>query len=102
MSRGEPEAMAYWGEIYAKEKRGVLASKCVVCSSLLFSSSHLPCSPVQTGLKLRPSPEELQAIGPKFTKRWNEYYANAPDKSILFMGAVSMYAISLLAILVEC
>ncbi|EIM80090.1 alcohol oxidase-like protein [Stereum hirsutum FP-91666 SS1] len=69
MSRGEPEAMEYWSEIYNKEKRGILSS-----------------NPVDAGIKMRASPEELKAIGPEFTKRWDSYYAEAPDKSMLYMG----------------
>lgn len=45
---------------------------------------------MDAGIKMRASPEELKAIGPEFTKRWDSYYANAPDKSMLYMGAVSM------------
>ena len=42
-------------------------------------------------MKLRPDAEELKAIGPEFTKRWEEYFANAPDKPIMYIGTLAVY-----------
>lgn len=41
-------------------------------------------------MKLRPDEEELKAIGPEFTKRWQEYYADSPDKPIMYMGTLAV------------
>lgn len=43
-------------------------------------------------MKLRPDAEELKAIGPEFTKRWEEYFADAPDKPIMYIGTLAVYA----------
>ncbi|CCM05912.1 uncharacterized protein FIBRA_08150 [Fibroporia radiculosa] len=45
--------------------------------------------------KLRPSSTELEIIGPEFSQRWKEYFVNAPDKPVMFLGSVSMYMGSL-------
>ncbi|PCH43085.1 GMC oxidoreductase [Wolfiporia cocos MD-104 SS10] len=41
---------------------------------------------IDAGIKLRPSPNELKDIGPDFKERWSQYFAAAPDKSILWFG----------------
>lgn len=43
-------------------------------------------SGIDAGVKLRPSDEELKDIGPGFQQRWKAYFANAPDKPILWTG----------------
>lgn len=43
-------------------------------------------------MKLRPTEEELKTIGPDFTARWKEYFVNAPDKPILYIGPLAVYA----------
>lgn len=54
---------------------------------------HLPTlySAIDSGIKLRPSEEELKVIGPAFTEQWQRVFANAPDKPVLWMGSVCMY-----------
>ncbi|EPS98838.1 hypothetical protein FOMPIDRAFT_156775 [Fomitopsis schrenkii] len=46
---------------------------------------------IDSGIKLRPSDEELKIIGPEFTEHWQHVFANAPDKPVLFLGPVSMF-----------
>lgn len=46
-------------------------------------------SGIDAGIKFRPTLEELKAIGPDFTTRWENYFANAPDKPVLWMGPIS-------------
>lgn len=41
-------------------------------------------------MRLRPTPEELKAIGPEFQQRWNMYYAPSPDKPILLHTALNV------------
>ncbi|THH14622.1 hypothetical protein EUX98_g9586 [Antrodiella citrinella] len=51
----------------------------------LMASNGLDC-----GLKLRPSEEDLKAIGPDFQERWAEFFENAPDKPALYFGPLAM------------
>lgn len=48
-------------------------------------------SGIDGGVKMRPSPAELEAFGPEFKKRWDEEFVDKPDKPVLWMGVVSMY-----------
>lgn len=48
-------------------------------------------SALDGGVKLRPTPEELKAIGPHFEKKWQSYYADKPDRPAMWIGPVSMY-----------
>lgn len=43
-------------------------------------------------MKLRPNEAELDKLGDVFRKQWQEYYVPAPDKPVLWMGTMSMYA----------
>ena len=51
-------------------------------------------SALDAGVKIRPTEAERKEIGPAFNKRWNEYFANAPDKPVIWIGPVSMYVFS--------
>lgn len=65
-----------------------------VCITLDFTSNGgltLYQSALDAGVKIRPTEEELKEIGPDFTARWNEYFVNAPDKPVMWMGPVSMF-----------
>lgn len=46
---------------------------------------------IDAGVKLRPSDEELKDIGPGFQQRWKAYFANAPDKPILWTGIGALF-----------
>ncbi|TFL03300.1 hypothetical protein BDV98DRAFT_563991 [Pterulicium gracile] len=52
-------------------------------------STMLGHNGIDAGIKFRPTLEELKAIGPDFTTRWENYFANAPDKPVLWMGPIS-------------
>ncbi|KAH9837702.1 alcohol oxidase-like protein [Rhodofomes roseus] len=54
-------------------------------------SGKMASNGIDAGVKLRPSAEELELIGPSFTKRWQEVFANAPDKPVLWLGLLSMF-----------
>lgn len=47
-------------------------------------------SALDAGVKIRPTVEELAAIGPEFSNRWAEYFADAPDKPVMWLGSVAM------------
>jgi alcohol oxidase len=38
------------------------------------------------GIKLRPTATDLKTLGPDFESRWAEYFANSPDKPIVWIG----------------
>ncbi|EIM87865.1 alcohol oxidase-like protein [Stereum hirsutum FP-91666 SS1] len=42
------------------------------------------------GIKMRPSPAELEAFGPEFKKRWEQEFKDKPDKPVLGHAIVSM------------
>ncbi|KAF7312458.1 GMC-OxRdtase-N domain-containing protein [Mycena indigotica] len=35
---------------------------------------------IEAGIKIRPSQQDLEVLGPSFAQRWNEFFANHPDK----------------------
>ncbi|KAJ4465377.1 GMC oxidoreductase-domain-containing protein [Lentinula edodes] len=45
-------------------------------------SGLLAHNSVDAGVKLRPTPEELEELGPSFRKIWQEFYVGAPDKPV--------------------
>ncbi|TFY67269.1 hypothetical protein EVG20_g4001 [Dentipellis fragilis] len=46
---------------------------------------------IDGGVKMRPtSAEELAEFGPEFKERWDSYFERAPDKPVLWMGAVGV------------
>ncbi|KAI0265987.1 alcohol oxidase-like protein [Gloeopeniophorella convolvens] len=45
---------------------------------------------IDFGIKWRPSESELADLGPEFRKRWDAWYANAPDKPVLWIGSAGM------------
>ncbi|PFH48754.1 GMC oxidoreductase [Amanita thiersii Skay4041] len=47
---------------------------------------------IDAGIKMRPNAEDLRVIGPEFEQRWNEYFANTPDKPVMWIGALGAYA----------
>ena len=67
--------------------KGPMASKSV---SVVF---HLPAafadslqnSGIDSGIKLRPTNEELLSMSPEFNHRWSTYFANAPDKPVVII-----------------
>jgi alcohol oxidase len=44
---------------------------------------------VDTGIKLRPSDEEVLRMGPTFQKFWNEFFLGKPDKPVMYIGIFS-------------
>ncbi|PCH43097.1 GMC oxidoreductase [Wolfiporia cocos MD-104 SS10] len=38
----------------------------------------------------KPSEEELKSIGPEFEQRWNDHFAGAPDKPVLWLGPITI------------
>ena len=46
-----------------------------------------------TGIKMRPTEEEVQSMGPEFAKVWGDYFVNKPDKPLMWVGIFSTYDI---------
>ncbi|KAI9453449.1 alcohol oxidase-like protein [Lactarius psammicola] len=46
---------------------------------------------IDAGIKWRPTPSEVAELGPEFQEYWDSYFANAPDKPVLWMGIGSTY-----------
>jgi hypothetical protein len=46
-------------------------------------------SSIDAGIKWRPNPSEVAELGPEFQKYWDSYFANAPDKPVLWVGISS-------------
>ncbi|CAK5268335.1 unnamed protein product [Mycena citricolor] len=46
---------------------------------------------IEAGIKIRPNAEDLKAIGPSFAKRWADFFANRPDKPVMWIGALAGY-----------
>ncbi|KAJ3970469.1 GMC oxidoreductase-domain-containing protein, partial [Lentinula raphanica] len=52
-------------------------------------SGLLAHSSIDAGVKLRPTPEELEELGPDFKQVWDEFYAGAPDKPVAVLFATA-------------
>ena len=50
-----------------------------------INNVHLSSS-IDAGIKWRPTPSEVTELGPEFQEYWKSYFANAPDKPVLWMG----------------
>ncbi|KAH9033868.1 alcohol oxidase-like protein [Lactarius pseudohatsudake] len=46
---------------------------------------------LDAGIKWRPKPSEVAELGPEFQEYWDSYFANAPDKPVLWMGIGSAF-----------
>jgi alcohol oxidase len=46
-------------------------------------------SGVDAGIKIRPNEEDLKEIGPEFEATWKSYFADAPDKPVLWLGPLA-------------
>jgi len=53
-------------------------------------SGLMSSNALDAGIKIRPTTEELKAIGPNFQQRWETFFKDAPDKPVMWMGPVSM------------
>ncbi|KAJ3994163.1 hypothetical protein F5050DRAFT_1839828, partial [Lentinula boryana] len=52
-------------------------------------SGLLAHNSVDAGVKLRPTSEELEELGPAFKPLWDEFYIGAPDKPVALLGATA-------------
>ncbi|KDQ20459.1 hypothetical protein BOTBODRAFT_124058 [Botryobasidium botryosum FD-172 SS1] len=71
--RGKESEIQKWSAQWLKDGSGMMSSNAL-----------------DAGIKLRPTPDELKAIGPAFQKRWETFYKDVDDKPVMWMGSVSM------------
>nr|ALJ82900.1 alcohol oxidase [Irpex lacteus] len=74
IGRGDPEDLKQFGDQFWKDGTGIMAH-----------------NGVDGGIKYRPSAAELEAIGPDFKKRWDEYFVGKDDKPVLWMCQLSLF-----------
>ena len=72
-----------WNWTFGKQVRRLILTH----NNIFMSDS----SGVDSGIKLRPREDELHELGPEFQSRWKDYFANKPDKPIVWMGGGSKY-----------
>lgn len=53
---------------------------------ITFPLNLYPISSIDAGIKWRPTPSEVEELGPEFQEYWESYFANAPDKPVLWVG----------------
>ncbi|KAJ7476061.1 GMC oxidoreductase-domain-containing protein [Mycena latifolia] len=46
---------------------------------------------IDAGIKIRPNAKDLETLGPAFSKRWQEFFANQPDKPVMWIGPIAGY-----------
>ena len=69
---------------WLQDGKGLIAAKSV---SVVFIYLQFPLtlqnSGLDAGIKMRPTNEELLSM-PEFNHRWSTFFANAPDKPVMF------------------
>lgn len=50
----------------------------------IYTTNYIDC-----GGKIRPSEKEIESMGPAFRKLWDEYFKDAEDKPVMFVGLVN-------------
>ncbi|KAJ7484679.1 GMC oxidoreductase-domain-containing protein [Mycena latifolia] len=76
--RGELETWRIAGEKWEKDGSGLLST-----------------NGLESFIKLRPFPHELEEFGPGFTQYWNDVLADKPDRPLFFLTTSPMYVSSL-------
>ncbi|KAH9921114.1 alcohol oxidase [Fomitopsis serialis] len=72
--RNDKEEIERWSAQWLKDGSGLMAH-----------------NGIDAGIKLRPSVEDLETIGPEFTEQWQRVFADAPDKPVMWVGTLSMF-----------
>ncbi|KAH8093163.1 GMC oxidoreductase-domain-containing protein [Cristinia sonorae] len=53
-------------------------------------SGMLSTNGLDAGIKYRPTDAEVKAIGPAFEAKWKSYFADFPDRSVMWFGCAAM------------
>lgn len=59
---------------------------CCYLTRYIILTIYFLSSGVDAGIRMRPNKEDLKEIGTEFDSRWKSYYADAPDKPVVFIG----------------
>lgn len=51
--------------------------------------AKLSSNAIDAGFKIRPTEEELKAMGPEFNELWDRYFKDKPDKPVMFGSIVA-------------
>ncbi|KAJ7928797.1 GMC oxidoreductase-domain-containing protein [Mycena leptocephala] len=46
---------------------------------------------IESGIKIRPNAQDLEVLGPTFSKRWQDFFVNQPDKPVMWIGPLVGY-----------
>ncbi|KAH9943781.1 alcohol oxidase-like protein [Amylocystis lapponica] len=74
IARGNEHEVARWTAQWEKDGSGLMAH-----------------NGLDAGVKIRPNAAERATMGPAFARRWEEYYAAAPDKPVLILVPPALY-----------
>ncbi|KAF8164002.1 alcohol oxidase-like protein [Pholiota molesta] len=72
--RGSKDDIAFEEEKWLKTGQGLMAQ-----------------NGVNAAVKLRPNAKELASLSPDFDHRWQTYFVNAPDKTVMTMAPMAAY-----------
>ncbi|TCD66633.1 hypothetical protein EIP91_001100 [Steccherinum ochraceum] len=70
--RGDPNEIKKWTAQWLKDGTGMMAH-----------------NGMDAGIRFRPTEAEVRAIGPAFEKKWREYFADHPDRSVMWVATPS-------------
>ncbi|KAJ7158530.1 GMC oxidoreductase-domain-containing protein [Mycena filopes] len=72
--RGKPEDIKAHEDLWLSGGKGMMAH-----------------NGIEAGIKIRPNAKDLEVLGPSFSKRWQDFFANQPDKPVMWVGPVAGY-----------
>ncbi|KAJ7019851.1 GMC oxidoreductase-domain-containing protein [Mycena alexandri] len=73
--RGKPEEIKVHEDLWLHQGSGMMAH-----------------NGVEAGIKIRPNAKDLEVVGSTFSKRWQDFFANNPDKPVAWVGPLAGYA----------
>ncbi|KAJ7031361.1 GMC oxidoreductase-domain-containing protein [Mycena alexandri] len=71
---GKPEEIKVHEDLWLREGKGMMAH-----------------NGIEAGIKIRPNAQDLEVLGPTFSKRWQDFFANQPDKPVMWVGPLAGY-----------
>ncbi|KAJ7126760.1 GMC oxidoreductase-domain-containing protein [Mycena epipterygia] len=72
--RGKDEAIKPYEDRWLREGKGMMAH-----------------NGIEAGIKIRPNAKDLETLGATFSQRWNDFFANQPDKPVMWIGPIVGY-----------
>lgn len=68
---------------------GVLSGRSDVAAMIKNNDKLLGWNAIDISSKLRPTEEEVAALGPEFQEAWNRDFKNDPNRPLMLVGLVS-------------